>query len=68
MPGHYRRLVAAGHRTSGHWTPQNAERHTKRCVSLFGDADSNGICITCGQVLSNVRETLEEGELEPQIY
>ena len=24
MPGHYRRLVAAGHRTSGHWTPQNA--------------------------------------------
>lgn len=44
------------------------ERHTKRCVSLFGDADPNGICITCGQVLSNVRETLEEGELEPQIY
>lgn len=26
MPGHYRRLVAAGHRTSGHWTPQNAEK------------------------------------------
>ena len=26
MPGHYRRLVAAGHRTSGHWTPQNAVR------------------------------------------
>lgn len=44
------------------------ERNTKRCVSLFGDADPNGICITCGQVLSNVRETLEEGELEPQIY
>ena len=24
MPGHYRRLVATGHRTSGHWAPQNA--------------------------------------------
>ena len=28
MPGHYRRLVAAGHRTSGHWTPQNAPNNT----------------------------------------
>ena len=38
MPGHYRRLVAAGHRTSGHWTPQNAIKGFRPESALLSSA------------------------------
>ena len=39
MPGHYRRLVATGHRTSGHWAPQNALEEAEAAqVKFFQNA------------------------------